>query len=156
MRRHGLTTFAMLALLCVAVPGCLGPLEPDVGDLEVAFCANEDSDPDSDVSFLDDIVPLLLRDAGGCQSCHLPASATPIGISVGGLDLSSYTTLLAGGVNSADDIVVPGQPCDSVLFQKLSPAPPFASRMPLSGPPFLTTSELQLVNDWIAEGADDN
>ncbi len=122
----------------------------------MALCTDEDSNADQEVSFEDDIVPLFLREAGGCQACHLPTSPTPIGISVGGLDLSSHATLLEGGVNSAGDIVIAGRPCGSVLFQKLSAAPPFGSRMPFNGPPFFTTAELQLVNDWIAEGARDN
>jgi hypothetical protein len=37
--------------------------------------------------------------------------------------------------------------------QKISAAPPFGARMPLDGPPFLSASQIQVISDWIAEGA---
>jgi hypothetical protein len=61
-----------------------------------------------------------------------------------------------GGFHSGAQIVVAGDPCASIMYQKLSDAPPFGSRMPLNGPPFWTDDELQLLHDWIAEGASDN
>ena len=60
------------------------------------------------------------------------------------------------GANSAATIVVPGAPCESVLYLKLSAAPPSGARMPANGPPFFTTDELTLVHDWIAEGGLEN
>ena len=144
-----------LALLVVAVTGC-GALEPDVGPLLAGTCDNADSDPDASVSFSASIRPLIARPVGGC-SCHLPSStgAGP-GIQLSGLDLSSLSSLRRGGNLSSLQIVVPGQPCASVLFQKVSEAPPFGSRMPLGGPPFLSADELALIHDWIAEGASEN
>ena len=53
-------------------------------------------------------------------------------------------------------IVVPGDPCRSIILHKLSATPPFGARMPLDGPAYLSTEELLLVHDWIAEGAEDN
>jgi len=53
-------------------------------------------------------------------------------------------------------IVVPGQPCASILYLKVDEAPPFGARMPLDGPPFWTEDEIQRLHDWIAEGAGDN
>jgi hypothetical protein len=40
--------------------------------------------------------------------------------------------------------------------QKLESTPPFGSRMPLDGPPYLEDAEVLLIRDWIAEGALDN
>jgi hypothetical protein len=135
---------------------CTGPFEPDVGPPLRAACTDEDSNPDEDVSFRDDIVPRVLRaSATDCSKCHTPDGATPIGIEVGGLDLSTYASLRRGGINSGSDIVVAGQPCDSILWQKLV-APPFGARMPLDGPPFGGDDVLELLRDWIAEGARDN
>lgn len=142
-----------LLTLFTAAPACLGPLDPDVGPLVHELCLDEDGAPDHDVSWSADVVPLFIRTSGGCKSCHLPGGETPVGITVGGLDLSSYESLLAGGVQGGADIVIPGQPCDSVLYQKLSAAPPFGSRMPLDGPAFFSPAELATVHDWIAEGA---
>jgi hypothetical protein len=142
-----------LLALILATPACLGPLDPDVGPLVHELCLDEDGDLDHDVSWSEDVVPLLTRSSGGCKSCHLPGGETPVGITIGGLDLSTYATLRAGGVVSGAEIVIPGQPCDSVLYQKLSAAPPFGSRMPLDGPAFFSPAELATVHDWIAEGA---
>ena len=143
--------------VALTLPGCLDLFAPDVGPLTAGRCNPEDSDPETDVSFTQDVLPLLSRsrDAAGC-ACHDPGDDDPIGVRLTGLDLSTYEGVLRGGVRSGSDIVVPGDPCISVLFLKPSVAPPFGSRMPLSGPPFLTAEEHMLIHDWIAEGADDD
>jgi hypothetical protein len=143
------------AVLCSG--GCLGAFEPEVGELRAGVCTPEDSDPAYDVSFGEDVFPLFERMSPepGC-GCHLPSSRRPIGIELSGLDLGSYSSLMRGGTTSADAIVVPGDPCASVLVQKLSSAPPFGARMPSSGPPYLSPDERALIADWIAEGAHDN
>ena len=64
--------------------------------------------------------------------------------------------MLAGGQNTGASIVVSGMPCDSLLWQKISPGPPFGARMPFNGPPFLSDEQRRLIGDWIAEGARDN
>jgi hypothetical protein len=66
--------------------------------------------------------------------------------------------------------VVPWQPDRSVMYQKLSPSPPCGIQMPadrttfstngtsaltFSGPP-LSPDELQLIYNWIQEGAENN
>ena len=140
--------------LSLFVVGCLDPFSPDVGPPSIARCDPEDSNPGQDVSFADDIMPLLERrgSEGGC-SCHMPSSSRPFGIELSGLNLGSHEELMRGGANSMEDIVVPGDPCISILTQKIGQAPPFGSRMPSSGPPYMTEVEQQLIHDWIAEGA---
>lgn len=147
---------AGLLLAATAAPsGC--DLEPDVGPPIHAVCANVDSDPTTDVSFETDILRgIFMRAQTGCAECHDPASPTPVGVEIGGLTLTSFATLTTGGNNSAATIVVPGDPCSSVLLQKVKPGPPFGGRMPRNAPPFLSTDELNLINDWIVEGARDN
>jgi hypothetical protein len=144
----------MWRLALVALAGCATLIEPDVGPLAHEPCANVDSDPGHDVSFSHDITPILTE--YHCAKCHTPTGETPIGFLVGGLDLSSYDTLRAGGVRSMANIVIPGMPCDSVLLQKVSPGPPFGSRMPLDGPPYLGDDDVRTISDWIVEGANDN
>jgi hypothetical protein len=56
-------------------------------------------------------------------------------------------------VISGERIVVPGNPCRSLIVEKVREYPSFGGRMPLNGPPFLTDEEIQLISDWIAEGA---
>jgi hypothetical protein len=140
--------------------GCydvIDPLDPMVGEPLSERCANQDSDSDTDVSFSRQILPVLKKQnvAVGCN-CHQPSDPNPIGLEQGGLDLSSHMSLLRGGNNSRANIVVPGQPCDSILWQKISAGPPFGARMPFNGPPFLDDETRQLFSDWIAEGARDN
>lgn len=146
-----------LAIASLALAGCLGDIAPEVGQLRAGVCTPEDSDEAYDVSFKEDVLPMFERMSPqvGC-GCHLPTSRRPIGIELTGFDLSSYSGVMRGGMISGEDIVVPGDPCASVLMQKISSAPPFGSRMPSSGPPFLSDADRALIADWIAEGAHDN
>ena len=145
-------------LVAGAGAGCLGALDPMVGDPLVERCADVDSDPDVEVSFARDVQPILLQQVAGQPgcSCHIPGSPDPIGLEETGLDLSRYEGLRQGGKNSLGGVVVPGAPCESVLWQKISAGPPFGARMPFNGPPFLDAPTRQLISDWIAEGARDN
>jgi hypothetical protein len=140
-----------IGLAALLVGGCLG--EPDVGPPFAGACVPEDSDPDHDVSFGTDIRPLFdrPRGEGGC-SCHATGGAG----APGGFDMSSFAAMRKGGSSSGSKIIVPGDPCQSLLLQKMSAAPPSGARMPIDGPPFLGDEDLQLVSDWIAEGAKDN
>ena len=149
-----------LAIFCLCISGCLADVSPDVGPPVRERCVNEDSDPGKDVSFGDDILRGIFgRSPGyggvGC-GCHNPASPSPIGFEIGGLELTSYQSLRAGGVNSGASVVVPGDACASVIVQKVGDGPPFGARMPFSGPPFLSTDDQQVIRDWIVEGALDN
>jgi hypothetical protein len=149
------TARAVLAGLGVAIVAACA-LEPDVGPRLAGVCDNTDSNPSTSVSFAMDIRPLIARQTGGC-SCHLPSSTgAGAGTLLSGLDLSSFMSLRAGGANSGAKVVVAGEPCASIMYQKLSDSPPFGSRMPLNGPPFFTVDQLRLLHDWIAEGAADN
>jgi hypothetical protein len=143
-----------VALLAFVALGAGCALEPKVGAPTHQPCTNVDSDPAHDVSFSRDLAPIL--DEYHCADCHTPGGKTPIGLIVGGLDLTSYETLRAGGVRSMAQIVVPGNACSSVLLQKLEAGPPFGSRMPLSGPEYLDDEDLELISDWIVEGSHDN
>lgn len=147
--------------LAMTSAGCLDEIEPlnaEVGEPVAARCIGADSDPDISVGFRADVLPILMRNEpgrAGC-SCHQPTAMVRIGIDVGGLDLSSYAGLSAGGVNSRGTVFIPGDPCNSIIIQKTGQGPPFGSRMPFNGPPFLTDVERQTLIDWIAEGANDN
>jgi hypothetical protein len=154
--RRRVRALALLAAAALA-GGCLDDFEPEVGEPLRPLCTDEDSDEDVDVSFAADIFEGLFDSAElACTDCHSPRGANPIGLRASGLNLSSFAALMRGGDRSADTIVVPGRPCESVLVQKVGQAPPFGARMPLDGPPFLSDGERQLLSDWIAEGADDD
>ena len=151
----------MRALLLLAVlAGCVdyapdvGPLNSDIdvdgGVVVSPSCKIEDSDPMVTVSFVRDVRPLLLRSPDGCMGCHGNGRA------VSGLDLGSYASLRRGGMISGTRVIVDSDPCSSILPAKISPTPPFGSRMPFNGPPYFTKAEVQLVRDWVAEGANNN
>jgi hypothetical protein len=152
-------TLLNVTLLVVSsfVQGCLADVEPQVGALRAGTCKSEDSDPSTPVSFKDDLLPLMQRPNGqaGC-ACHQPGNRRTSGIDATGLALDSYASLRRGGTASHDTIVMPGNPCASLIVQKVSSAPPAGARMPSDGPPYLSPPEIALLSDWIAEGAHDN
>lgn len=154
--RRAVAARALGALTSLA--GCvMDDYIPDVGPELTGTCDGADSDPRTDVSFARDLRPLFdrPRTMGGC-SCHTPTNGAPSGIELGGLDLGSVASLREGGFRSGAQIIVPGDPCRSLLLQKLGTTPPFGARMPLDGPAYLSDDELALVHDWIAEGAEDD
>jgi len=141
----------------LAVVACVAEVEPDVGALRAGTCVSKDSDPARQVSFTQDVLPLLQRSGsqGGC-TCHQPSNRSTPGIDQSGLSLENYRSLMRGGNSSRENIVVPGDPCASIIVQKVGSAPPTGARMPPGGPPFMTPAEIALLADWIAEGAHDN
>ena len=154
-RSHRAALRRLAGLACAATAACT-QLVPDVGPLLAGVCDNADTNPAEPVSFSAQIRPILSRPMAGCGG-HMPtaAGAGPATV-ITGLDLSSLSSLRAGGRSSGPRIVVDLEPCASILYQKVDEAPPFGSRMPLGGPPFLSDGEIRLLHDWIAEGASDN
>lgn len=92
------------------------PTEPAAGDAS-AFTTN--------------IAPMFVK----CSVCHNTTMAT------GGLDLSSYASLMKGGKNGA--VITPNDSANSVLI-KIQSAQHFAN---------LTPEELELIKQWIDAGA---
>jgi hypothetical protein len=137
---------SLLVLLVSA--GCID-YTPDVGPLNAGVT---DGGTTTTVSFSRDIRPLMFRSPGGCGGCHIGRA----GGGISGLDLGSYTALRRGGSISGTRIIVDEDPCASTLVSKLSRIPTFGSRMPFNGPPYFTADEVQLVRDWIVEGALNN
>lgn len=138
------TVFAALWLT-----GCLDVIAPDVGPLQQpSGSCDDDSDPSQSVAFATGIVDGVFR-RGGCPRCHTNGGD---GVQQSGFDIATYTTLRAGGTRSKADIVIDGKPCTSILYEKVSPAPPFGARMPRGESPLSTADQL-LLHDWIAEGA---
>ncbi len=133
----------------LTVPVDSGIDGPDGGDVNARSCDDTDSDPTVAVSFSQHVRPLLTRSPGGCIPCHL-------GRATSGLDQSSYQSLRRGGLNSGTRIIVAGEPCSSIYYQKIGRTPPFGSRMPFNGPPYFSAAERLIVHDWIAEGALNN
>ena len=150
-----------IVILPILLAGCLPgpdvgpPLHANDGSVvlgDAAAGCNVDSDPSTPVSFSIDLVSgVFVR--GKCLTCHTGGGQ---GVQQSGFNIGSYTQLRAGGQHSGTSIVVDGQPCSSIIVLKIDTSPPFGRRMPFNGPPYLATGDIQLVRDWIAEGAHDN
>ena len=147
--------FALLATSVVGGAGC-DELDPETAELRMA-CVDADSDPAKSVVFATDIRPLMNGDVQGikgCKGCHYAGdtAGSREGFLQTNLDLTKLRTIRLGGRNTPPDrIVVAGKPCSSALVQKLQGT--FGdARMPRGGP-FWEPAQIQLVIDWIAEGA---
>ena len=57
--------------------------------------------------------------------------------------------------DSSLTLVIPGDPDNSLLVQKVEGTQPIGSRMPLGGAP-LSNAEIQTIRDWIEAGAEEN
>ena len=86
-----------------------------------------------------DVAPLLQQ---RCAICH--AGATP----AAGLRLDSLEGLLEGGARGK--IVIAGAPNDSELVRRIRGES--LPRMPMTGPPFLSDREIEIIEQWIAGG----
>jgi len=98
-----------------------------------------------EVSYYKQIRPIL---QAHCQGCHQPAKAK------GGYVMTEFKGLLAGG----DDeglAVVPGKPAKSPLLALITPDKDGEAEMPKGKKP-LHSAEIELINNWIAEGAKDD
>ena len=139
--------------------GC-SALDPAFGDLAapapaVDAGAAADGGP---VSFALDIRPLMNRSATdptghGCKACHYATQPEHVGLDLGGLDLTTLGTLRLGGATSGAKVVIPGDPADSVIVQKLLGTYYFGARMPRDGPAYWSADEIAIMEQWISEGA---
>jgi len=91
------------------------------------------------VSFTDDILPLF---ESRCMNCHGQEKLEE------GLSLRTYTDMMMGSKNGA--VVVPGDASNSLLAQLVE-----NQKMPKRGPK-LTPPQVQLIINWINQGALDN
>lgn len=150
---YRVSALALVALVSlVLAPACVA-VEPEVGE-RLTACVDTDSNPAVKVSFKDQIRPIMAGKVPGlpaCGMCHSPVAGTMEGFNATGFDIRTLASVRKGGRRTFDDIIVPGKPCESVLVQKLKGTYGDA-RMPKGGP-YWNGEQLQLMIDWIAEGA---
>lgn len=99
----------------------------------------EPAAPAAGVSFANDILPIL---NSRCLNCHGGQKVEE------GLILKSYTDLMAGSDNGP--VVVPSDAENSLIVEMLR-----TNKMPKKGPK-LTPPQVQLIVDWVNQGALDN
>ncbi len=92
------------------------------------------------VSFASDVMPIFEAE---CSACHG---------NFGGWDASTYTSVLGTGNHAP--VVIPGDPENSLLAQKMTDTQSVGGIMPPGG--LLPEDEVQIILDWIEEGALDN
>ena len=142
-----------LALVSITLAPACGTIEPEVGE-RLTACADADSNPAVKVSFKDQIRPIMAGKVPGpkpCATCHSPLGGTMEGLNATRLAVHTLGDLRKGGTNTFDDIIVPGHPCQSAIVQKLK-GTYGGARMPKGGP-YWSAEQIQLMVDWIAEGA---
>ena len=91
-------------------------------------------------SFNADILPILTNQCA-FAGCHVAGGP-------GGIDLRTYDTMIAGGDD--DDTVIAGNARESELVEQI-----VEGEMPPDGPP-LPAGQIQLIIDWINQGAKNN
>lgn len=92
------------------------------------------------VSFSEDVLPIFKAECGTCHG------------NLGGWNASSYESVMTTGLNAP--VVLPGDPENSLLAQKILGTQTQGAIMPPSGK--LPQDEIQVILDWIAAGAEDN
>lgn len=161
MKRSNLALFSLLALAAVVIAACTSsptsvatPTEaaPGATSAPTATTApaatNTPTSPSAptatpstsaQVSYSKDIQPIFSQN---CVRCHGGR---------GGLYLDSYAHVMDGGVNGP--VIVPGSPQDSLLVKRIEGI--VQPQMPLGGTP-LSQADIDLIVNWITEGAPDN
>lgn len=86
-----------------------------------------------------------------CAECHLDGNGS------GDLHLDTYQGLIQGGSLVPGPIIRAGDHTQSILWQITQPGGnwPGGNRMPLGGP-YLTTSQIRIIANWIDQGARNN
>lgn len=91
------------------------------------------------VSFANEVLPII---QSRCISCHGGDRTEE------GLDLKTHASILAGSENGL--VIIPGDAANSLLVEMV-----VTQKMPKRGPK-LTPPQLQLITDWVNQGALDN
>jgi uncharacterized membrane protein len=91
------------------------------------------------VSFANDVMPII---QSRCIGCHGGDRTEE------GLDLKAHASIMAGSSNGP--VIVPGDAANSLLVELVA-----TQKMPKRGPK-LTPPQVQLITDWVNQGALDN
>jgi hypothetical protein len=93
-------------------------------------------------TYAKDVAPILNK---YCLNCHGTDTENP-----SELFMDDFASLMKGGKHG--ETVVPGKPAVSNLYLKMLPEPPFGKQMP-RGHRKITQEEIQIIKDWIEQGA---
>lgn len=109
---------------------------------------NGDEDEPLEPTF-SNVLDIFNSSCGG-SNCHINGSQS-------GVQLNNYDNVMGSeGVQYGELVVQAGNADDSPLVDKIeSDNPEFGERMPPDGP-FLSDDEIDLIKEWINDGAEDN
>ncbi len=141
-RRTLASAFALLALILVVGMVGMAGMGSVLADDEARPASG--SDESAKISYYDQIRPIFQAQ---CQGCHQPAKAS------GSYVMTAFDKLVAGG-ESKMAAVAPGKPNESYLLELITPTDGKA-QMPQGKPP-LAAAEIELIRNWIAQGAVDD
>lgn len=110
---------------------------------------NGGDDPPPDEPTFENVLDIFNSSCGG-SGCH-------IGERTNGVRLDSYDNVMESeGVQYGERVVQEGDGDGSPLVDKIeSDNPEYGERMPEGGP-FLSDDEIELIKEWIDEGAENN
>jgi hypothetical protein len=104
------------------------------------------SKPPKEISYSKEVAPILDK---FCATCHNEDEDHP-----SQLFMDSYESLMKGGKHG--QAVKPGNAKESLLLQKLDPEPPFGKKMPPSKKLIPTDEQVEVLRQWIDQGAKKN
>ena len=108
------------------------------------------------VSFKDQIQPILNTDCFRCHRVNGEADLFGIALQVGEEVAFELLVNQPSSLDANLTLVVPGDAASSLLFNKVaSDTPPTGARMPLREAP-LSAESIELIRDWIDQGALNN
>ena len=132
-----------MILVVISLPSCKhdpvggGPVDP----IDTTGMAGNSCDPDT-IYFTKDVMPILLSSCG-MALCHDDITKS------GDIQITSYETLIES------DILVPGDPDDSEMYQRMSSTDPFEVMPPSPRGP-ISSINIETVRKWIEQGALNN
>jgi len=115
-----------------------------------SFCvfAQDGNSPKAqkELSYKQDVAPLLEK---FCATCHNEDEDHP-----SQLFMDSYESLMKGGKHGV--AVKPGNSKESLLMQKMDAEPPFGKKMPPSKKLIPSAEQIEILRQWIDQGAKKN
>lgn len=93
-----------------------------------------------------------------CIECHRPGGSAPFSLLPGDAYNNTVNVLSAqdetANPGNGRDRIEPGDPDTSYLYLKvIGDASIDGQRMPLNGPPYLSQTEIDVIAEWITDGA---
>ena len=139
LQNHFFTARKLLSVLLMIAGAFIPALAQSTG----ASVQNSPGDQPNSVTYRD-VAPIFQQ---RCVRCHF---RNMVYMPPRQLSLESYRQIMQGGDNL---VVIPGYVRGSELFRRVSGLT--HPRMPFDGPPWLPAQEIDLIGQWIADGAKD-